>query len=410
MRDVPVFDYTAIAPDGRQVAGRIDAPDRRAAAQRLQRAGSLPVELREQGAATGAGPGRAAGDRRLGARDLARLTRGLALLTGAGLPLDTALDTLAASEAGAAPRTVLRAVQEAVRAGGTLSAAAAARPLAFPAWWAASVGAAEGTGRLPQVLDGVAAELLRAERLGARLRAALTYPALVGVLALVVLGVLSGVVLPALEPLLRASGAELPWSTELLLDGAAWLGAQGPALLAATLLALLLLRRAMAKPAARRARDAWLLGLPALGPLLRAAATARALRPLALLLRAGVALPEALGHAAASAGNAALAEALQRVRDGVSEGGRLGPALAREAVVPPLAATLAATGEEGGRLREMLEEAAAIHEEIAERASERLLALLAPGATLVLGGLVALVVLATLDALLGANAAAVGGR
>jgi general secretion pathway protein F len=406
---VPVFDYSAIDAEGRSRAGRIEAESREAAVRRLQGSGSLPVELRQ----AGAGPalrqaGRAPGDRALRPRDLARVTRGLGLLTGADLPLDQALEALAGSEAAAAPRAVLRAVGEAVRGGTSLGTAAAERPRAFPPWWSAAVAAADGTGRLPAVLDRLAADILRGERLAARLRAALTYPALVLALSLAALGVLAGVVLPALEPLLTASGGALPWSTRLLLEAAAMAREGGAALLALLLAALLAARRLLALPAARRARDARLLRAPLCGPVLRAIATARFARPLALLLGAGVALPEALGHAAAACGNAALADALRRARDAVAAGARLAVALSQQGALPPLAVTLVAIGEEGGRLREMLEEAALIHEEIAERATERLLVLLGPVATLLLGGLVAGVVLATLEAMLGANAAAMG--
>ncbi|HEY8614058.1 MAG TPA: type II secretion system F family protein, partial [Roseomonas sp.] len=93
----------------------------------------------------------------------------------------------------------------------------------------------------------------------------------------------------------------------------------------------------------------------------------------------------------------------------VSTGARFTSALIQEAALPPLAITLIGTGEEGGRLKEMLEEVAVIHEEDAERATERLLVLLVPGVTLLLGGLVAAIVLATLNAILGANSAAMGG-
>jgi type II secretory pathway component PulF len=94
----------------------------------------------------------------------------------------------------------------------------------------------------------------------------------------------------------------------------------------------------------------------------------------------------------------------------VAAGHRLAAALAEEAALPKLAVTLVGVGEEGGRLREMLQEVAIIHEEEMDRAVERMLALLVPGATLLLGALVGGIVLATLDAILGANSAALGTR
>jgi general secretion pathway protein F len=404
-----VFDYTALGADGRAVTGRLEAPDRRAAARRLQEAGQFPMELRVASGAASATTGAAPDDRPLKGRELARLMRSLSLLLGAGLPLDAAIEALAESERSSAPRALLRALLASLRAGSRLSAALAARPRAIPGFCVAAVAAAEGTGQLPAVLDRLSTELLRAEKLRERLRAGLTYPAVVLVMAALAIAVLVSVVLPALEPLFSAAGGRLPGSTRLMLDAAAWLREAGAPVLAALLALSLLARRALAAEGARRWRDQRLLRLPLLGPLAWRAATARFARPLAMLLTAGVPLPEALEHAAASTGNAFVAAGLSRARSRLAAGERLTSALAKEAALPRLAITLIGVGEEGGRLREMLEEVALIHEEEAERATERMLALLVPGVTLALGGIVACIVLATLDAILGANAAALGG-
>jgi general secretion pathway protein F len=409
-RAVPAFDYTALSADGRTLAGRIEATDRADAARRLQQAGHLPLDLLPAGSGAAAAASAPRSRAALPARELARLTRGLSLLLGAGLPLDTALDAMARAEARRAPRLLLQALREGVRGGTGFGAAVASRPAAFPGWYAAAVSAAEGTGRLPEILDRLSSELLRAARTAERLRAGLTYPAVVLALAVVAVGVLVSVVLPALEPLFGAGAGELPRSTRAVLAAGAWLREWGAPGLALLLASGLLAARAGASPAARRWRDGHALRLPLLGPIARRAVTARVARVLGALLGAGVPLTEALGHAAAAAGNAAVSAALERAAARVSAGGRLAAALAEEPALPPLAITLVGVGEEGGRLREMLGEVAVIHEEEMDRAVERLLALLVPGVTLLLGALVGGIVLATLDAILGANSAALGAR
>jgi general secretion pathway protein F len=404
------FDYVAIAGDGRTLHGRIEAPDQRAAARSLQEVGHLPVEIRPAGEGLAATSARTAGDRPLKARELARVTRGLSLLLTAGMSLDAALEALAGSEPQAAPRALLRALHEGVRSGTSFSAVVASRPGAFPPWYGAAVGAAEGTGRLPEVLDRLAAELLRSARLADRIRAGLTYPAVVLALAVLAVGVLVSVVLPALEPLFTSAGAALPASTQTVLAVAAWLREWGPVALAAVLALGLVLNRVARSEGGRRWRDGQILRLPLIGPIAWRGATARFARALATLLGAGVPLAEAMGHAGAASGNAAVAAGLERARAHLTTGASFAKALAREDALPRLAVTLAGVGEEGGRLREMLEEVAIIHEEDMERATERLLALLVPAVTLVLGGLIAGIVLATLDAILGANSAAMGGQ
>ncbi|WP_343897533.1 type II secretion system F family protein, partial [Craurococcus roseus] len=271
-RAVPNFDYTALAADGRALAGRIEATDRADAARRLQQAGHLPVDVLpagSKGAASATGPQRAAA---VPARELARLTRGLSLLLGAGLPLDTALDAMAGAEAKRMPRLLLQALREGVRGGTGFGAAVAARPAAFPGWYAAAVSAAEGTGRLPEILDRLSSELLRAARTSERVRAGLTYPAVVLVLAVVAVGVLVAVVLPALEPLFAAGAGDLPRSTRAVLAVGAWLREWGAPGLALLLASGLLAARATASPRARRWRDARALRLPLLGPIARRAA------------------------------------------------------------------------------------------------------------------------------------------
>jgi general secretion pathway protein F len=410
---VPAFDYTVLSVDGRTIAGSIEAADRADAARRLQETGHMPVEV----VPSGSGAAAALATERahhsgaaMPPRELARLTRGLALLLSAGLPLDTALEAMAGAEARRTPRRLLQALRDGVRGGAGFGAIVAARSAAFPGWYAAAVGAAEGTGRLPEVLDRLSAELLRAARTVERLRAGLTYPAVVLALAVVAVGVLVAVVLPALEPLFEASAGQLPASTRAVLAGGAVLREWGAPALALLLASGLLVARAGSSVAVRRWRDARVLRLPMLGPIARAAAAARVARVLATLLGAGVPLTEALGQAAASAGNAAVAAALERGASRVATGQRLAAALAEEEALPKLAITLVGVGEEGGRLREMLGEVAVIHEEEMDRTVERLLALLVPGVTLLLGGLVGGIVLATLDAILGANSAALGSR
>ncbi|MFC0388360.1 type II secretion system F family protein [Muricoccus vinaceus] len=402
------FDYVAIAADGRTLRGRVEAESRQAAARRLQEAGSLPMEIRPAGEAVAGRAPRSPGDPAIPARERARIVRGLSLLLSAGLQLDVALDALAAAETRAGPRTLLRGLHEAVRAGSAFSVAVAARPRAFPGWYAAAVAAAEGTGRLPAVLSRLAAETLRLERVAERIRAGLTYPLVVLGLAVLAVAVLVTVVLPALEPLFSAAGGRLPASTRMMLDGAAFLREWGAMLLAALLALGLGARRLLASEEARRWRDDAVLGLPLLGRLAWQSAAARFARLLSTLLAAGVPLAEAMGHAGTAAGNAAVAGRLERARMRVAAGARFTTALVQEGALPQLAVTLIGVGEEGGRLKEMLEEVAVIHEEEAERATERLLVLLVPGVTLLLGGLVAGIVLATLNAILGANSAAMG--
>ncbi|SDZ89147.1 type II secretion system F family protein [Rubrimonas cliftonensis] len=399
------FRYRALESGGGAVVGALDAPDRAAAVEALRRRGLLPVDVAEGGGFDLAAllnaeitPRRA-----LSQAERIGFTRALATLTGAGLPLDRSLEIVAELGERKAGRAMAARLLSAVRGGAALSAAMAAEGDAFPPMHRAVVQAGEAGAALGPAL----ARLADGEEAAARRRSALTgaliYPAFLMVAAVGAIAVMLLFVVPTFAPLLEDAGAEPPALTRAVM-AAGDVFAEGWPLMLAGLLALWLgARAALARPALRRAAAAALLRAPLLGALLAKLASARLARLLAELTQNGVALPAALRLAGAAVPNAAFRAEIARVTPLVEAGRGLARPLAEGGVAAPLAVQLIRVGEESGRLGPMLAKTADILETEASEALDRMLSLLTPALTLVMGVMIALIVSSVLLALLQIN-------
>jgi general secretion pathway protein F len=390
------FQFRAIGPDQRAFAGAIEAPSREAALRQLRARGALPISVEpSRSRATGRG-------KTLGAAAEAALFGDLAVLLKAGLVLDQALDLAAATTEGAANRRLAAAWRDQVRSGQALSEALVQGAIGVDPITLALVRAGEATGKLGEAL-GRLAELARERQAAAdKLRAALTYPAMVLAASGLTVGFLLIVVVPAFAPMFEggaampASLARLLWLRGLLVD-------QGPFLLGGLAAAALVLQRLARRPALRQRWHGWLLALPWLGPLLAAAEIGRFARALGGLLEAGVPLAGALPLAQATLRNQVLAAAIGQAGEAVRAGGNLSDALARAPRMPALVGHLLRVSEAAGAPAPMLLRIAILCEREVRRATERLLTLLPAVLIVGMGGLVAGIVSMLLGAVLDVN-------
>ena len=380
---MPAFQYQALSADGRTQQGVVQADTARAARATLRERGLAPLSVDELLGAQGER------QRLSGAARLA-FARQLATLTHAGLPLDEALAALAEGAEGRMQAIAL-AVRARVMEGATLAAALAEYPGSFDALFRASVAAGEHSGRLDVVLARLASHLESRDALRRELISALTYPALL----LVVAGLLTYVVPQVTEVFVR-SGQSLPLPTRALLAISGGLASFGPWLLLALALLGATLGGLWRRPSLRRRRHALWLRLPGLGGLLVKLETARFARTLALLGSSSVPLLDALKLASLTVQNEALVESLDGVAARVREGVPLSAALARTGRFPPLVARLVASGERAGRLDAMLDEAAAQLERELQTVIQVAAGTLGPAVILLVGGLVLFIVLAIL--------------
>ena len=330
-------------------------------------------------------------------QELAVLTRALASLLEAGIPLDTALDHVTAS-ASSHWRGPFLGVQRRVRSGQSLAEALTAEP-ALPQLVAPMVAAAEASGQLASTWSAIADHLARSAETATRVRAALVYPAILGVASLLGTTVLLLVVVPRFAALLADATVPLPLLTRALMAVSSGLRSGGVPAVLVLVGALWLARR----PAGGHDRR-WWVRLPLMARYLRARDAARYLDTLALALGAGVPLLRAMALARGTLATPLLVEACLAAEPRVRDGGSLADALG--GVLPPLARPLMAAGESSGALAEMAHRAAAVAASDAQARLEGAVRMLEPLLILGFGGLVGLVALGLLQAVYQLNAAA----
>ncbi|HTS93551.1 MAG TPA: type II secretion system F family protein [Stellaceae bacterium] len=399
-----LYRFEAVAASGELVRGEMEAGSKAEVVERLQGLGHLPIR-----ADTAAVSGIARrfrrdlfGRRRLPARDLALLTQQLATLLQAGLGVDRALEIAETVLDRAPDRERLRDVLARVRGGSSLADAIAAQPGMVPKFYVGMVRAGEAGASLDRTLRHLGAFLERSHAVREQIRSALIYPAIVLAAGSASVALLFGFVVPRFRPLFEQAGGALPLPAEIVLGIADFLAAWGWWLLVALAAAALGGVAWLGDPARRAGWDRRILGLPVLGPLATKLEMARLARTLGTLLENGVPPLGALAIARETSRNSVFAAALEDVAEHVKEGKGLAEPLAQSGVVPPLAVHLVRVGEETARLEEMLLKIAEIYEEDSRRGIERLLALLVPGITVLLGLVVALVVGSILSAVLSA--------
>jgi general secretion pathway protein F len=400
------FEYAALDLDGRERRGRIDADDAARARARLEGRRLLPLRVTPVSASAAGGAIAASGRGRFRSRDLAMATRQLATLVAAA-PLEEALRTLAAQSERAAVRRVLQATHAQVLEGRRLSEAMARQGRAFPPLYRAMVAAGEDAGALPDILERLADLLERQQQVRGRLVAALAYPAALALTAVGVVLALMAFVVPKLVEQFDSMGRELPLLTRAVIAVSDALAAGWWLLLALLAAVMFGFARAMRRPRLRLAFDGWLLRLPLLGRMLRDLHAARLSRTLAIMLGSGLPLVEGLAITARTVHNRVLRAATEDMVAAIREGGSLSAAMRRAAVFPPTLPYLARSGEDSGRLGEMLERAADYLEREFATFTAVALGLVEPLIIVVLGGAVAVIVLAVLLPILQFNSMAV---
>ncbi|MBA8889514.1 general secretion pathway protein F [Dokdonella fugitiva] len=392
---MPAFAYQALDAAGKTQRGVLQGDTARAVRGLLRERGLNPLsvdEVREGAPGDGAMRLR----RGLSGTQLALLTRQLATLIGAGLPIDEALGALSEQAENERQRALTMSLRARVMEGASLAQAMAEFPDAFPDIFRASVAAGEQSGRLDGVLGKLADYAEARDALGQKILAALAYPLLLTLVALAVVAGLLTWVVPQIVGVFQNLHQALPLATRVLIALSAFLRAWGWLVLL-VLLALVVAGRVALRGESARARwHAWQLRLPLVGRLVRAANTARATRTLALLAGSAVPLLDALGIAAQVVSNLPMREALKRAAIKVREGGAFSRALGESGQFPPVALRLIASGERSGELPRMLEEAAAQQQRELDRWLTALTAVLGPAVILVVGAIVLFIVLAIL--------------
>lgn len=392
---------------GAILRGTLDAASEDAAVQLLRTQGHYPLSAvpEAQGTFSSTLYGMLPGKRKASLRILALATQELAELIGAGLELDRALGVLIGLKDLSSLKETLIAIRAQVRDGAVLADALAQQP-SFPRFYVGMVRAGELGGALEPALRKLATYLARTQAIRESITSALVYPAILLITAGFSIFAIVAFVLPQFKPLFAQAGAKIPMASQMVM-------AFGDAVrdywwLAALLIAgaVYWFRSALRVPAFRRRYDAALLRLPILGNLLAAIEVERFNRMLGTLLANGVELPIALGLAKDVLRNTALSDAVRDTASSLREGESFAQHLARAKVFSSVTLDLVQIGEETGKLDEMLIRQADLDEQRTRHTIDRLLALLVPCLTILLGLVIAGLIGSMLIAILSINDAA----
>lgn len=400
------FRYLAIAPTGELSRGVMEAPNEADVVARLRRQGSIPMRAEPDRAGSSALAGllrlvpTSGGGPALGRQELTNVTRELAVMLAAGQDLDRALRFLVDTAPKARVAGVLGQVRDAVRDGSPLAAALARQPRSFPPLYVGLVRAGEAGGALAATLERLAGLMERERALAATITSAMIYPALLTVAAVGAITLLLTQVLPEFVPLFEQAGAALPRPTQILIAVGSGVSTYGLYALFASVLLVIAAREALRRPGPRLLADRLTLRLPLLGGLAREVLAARFTRTLGTLLINGVPLIGALGMAKEALGNLAGAAAVEQAAAKAKDGAGLAGPLDAAKLFPIRTIHLLRLGEETAQLGPMALRAAEIHEEKTRIGVQRLVSLLVPGITIVMGLAVAGIVSSLLTAML----------
>lgn len=395
MTALGAFRYRAATGSGDVVEGVVNASTAQEAGEALRRQALVPVSVE----AVITAPARSTRIARQEA--IAAAMRTLSLLVGAGVTLERAIDFVERHAGHPGVAAAFREVREEVQRGVTLSDAARRQPL-LGVFTAAMIHAGEESGTLDQALARLADWFERAGGLRSQVRAALLYPALMGIVAGLGVFVLLAVVVPRFVSILGDVGGTLPLSTRLLV-GASRLVVGGWWLwLPLALGAVLGARWWLGDDVNRRRWHAFRLRLPVVGDLEQAVGTARFTSALGVLLEGGTPTLAALGIAREGVSNRSMAAELESAVQDVARGERVAESL--RGALPLLAVELLAAGEESGRLAEVCQRVARAHEAQVERSLGTIVRLVEPALILLFGVVIGFIALAMLQAVYSVNA------
>ncbi len=406
---MPLYSYRAVSSAGEVATGELAAASEAEIVDRLRDQGMMPMQIAP---ATGAGIAPAAGGARAPRRSLfasrcvtrdhlLAITRELATLLRAGLPLDRALEVLIGLAPTPPVATLLQGIRDDVRGGKALSQALDARRDVFSRFYVNIVRAGEAGGALGLVLQRLADTMERNKELRESVRSALIYPTILVCVAVASVMVLLVWVVPQFEQTFQQAGKALPLPTAVVIFLGNGLRHYWWALCGGTFLLVAWLRRRGRDARVRRIRDARLLAAPLLGDVLAKVEIARFTRTLATLLANGVTLLAGLGIVRETMTNTVLGGALDGVIAKLREGKGFGRPLAETGVYPRLAVQMILVGEESGRLEEMLARVADVYDREVQVAIKRFLAVLEPVMILSLAMLVGGIVFSILLGVMG---------
>ena len=402
---MPGFRYTAYDLDGREQRGVLESDSPRLARAQLREKGWFPLDVTQIEAANDSDAGTFRKRRaHLSTADLARITRQLSTLLGAGLTIEQTFNAIIEQAESESERQLLAGIRGAVLEGKSLGAALALYPDTFNDLFRTLVTAGETSGKLPDVLLRLADYVEDQQAIRQKLIVAMIYPAIVMTVCILVVTGLMVYVVPQIIGVFSATKQTLPFMTRALMALSKFIEYTGVFWVIAGIAGFFAARVALRRDAVRRRWHGFLLRLPLLGRMIRSRESAQLAATLSILVGSGVPVLTALQAGAGVVGNMLMREALERATVAVREGSGLSRALMAQQpanknkppLFPPVMVHLIASGEASGRLTQTLDAAARQQQRDVETRTAAFAAIIEPAMILIMGVVVLAIVLAVL--------------
>jgi general secretion pathway protein F len=394
---MPHFRYRALTHAGEMVVGEIDAPSRAEVVRRIEYLGHLPIEaeVASKSGLAGIGQGRA----RLRPGELTVFLRQLALLCGAGLTLEAALQTLG-ENASKGLTWFSGAIRSSISSGDSLGEALARHPAIIEPAYVAMIRAGEASGKLDVVLRAIVEDRSRREQLAERINSAIRYPLFLIASAAAILFFFLVYVVPQFESVFKDLGGRLNGGAAFVLAASGWLHANFDVFLATCLVLVLAAWLVFSKRSARMAVIAAAAAVPGVAGPMRDRRAARIIGTLGLLVENGVTLPTALKIVRDVVSEPRHVAAVDRLNEQVRSGRRFADALAETDLVPPLAVRMLRIGDETGDLASIAKHAAQFYEQKFGVGLDRLMGAIGPVTIVIVSVVIGALIVSIMSALL----------
>lgn len=326
--------------------------------------------------------------------DLCVFTQQLGSMLDAGLPLVAALDSLMEQVQDPVFKIIVRDMRADIAGGTSFSEAARKYPNCFPNLFVSMVEAGEASGALAPILKKVGSYFESSVKLARQVKGAMTYPAAVMSLAVMIVWAILVFVIPTFAEFFKSFGKELPFMTQLLIDFSAFIARWWWALLIGTYVGIRVIKAFVATPRGREVKDKFLFKLPVIGNMTQKVALSRFCRTYAILMRSGVEILRSLDIVSNASGNTFIEKAVKDFKRHISQGGMLSEIVAEHSYFPPLVKNMVKAGEQTGNVDGMLDKIADFYDDEVEVLVGALTKLMEPILIVFLGSVIGAMVMA----------------
>ncbi|MEE4708823.1 type II secretion system F family protein [Pseudomonas alliivorans] len=386
---VSIFTWEGVDKKGTKISGELSGHNPALIKAQLRKQGINPTKVRKKTVSI-FGKGK-----KIKPLDIAFFARQMATMMKAGVPLLQSFDIISEGAENPNMRSLVDSLKQEVSAGNSFATALRQKPDQFDNLFCNLVDAGEQAGALESLLDRVATYKEKTERLKAKIKKAMTYPAAVLVVAVVVSGILLLKVVPQFQTVFQGFGADLPAFTLMVIGLSEVVQNWWLAIIGIFVCSFFIFRRSYKQSQKfRDSVDRFLLKIPLIGPLIFKSSVARYARTLATTFAAGVPLVEALDSVAGATGNVVFRNAVMKIKQDVSTGMQLNFSMRSTGVFPSLAIQMTAIGEESGALDSMLDKVATYYEDEVDNMVDSLTSLMEPMIMALLGVIVGGLVIA----------------